>query len=384
MLNSIGLIETKGLTAAVEAADVMLKNSKVKLLSKELTNGNFITVVVSGEPEQVQLAVNHGAAAAKRFGKLVTAHVIVNPSKDLVILLPSLNQVIFEQKDETNDKSDSSTNISSQVEKDANFISSEAPPSIVPINEQQKKEPETINKGAKHPEEKRIKESIKKKQKIIKEEVFSKPDQPATIHIVEPAAVPKEIEETQIGNVEIPDEKEKEVVDASAKETNPQLGNKVLKQISTPEAAVSLENLNPSIGDTKDSNSDAETVHTQKRKKKVKEYNIKTPSLFDTDFGNETIARLKREALGALDPGIKDAAEKEEVQTALQMKTQVQPVGNSEHTNTIASKSLEELSELNVHQLRRAARDFEKFPIKGRQISKANRDILLNFFRELL
>lgn len=369
MLNSIGLIETKGFTAAVEAADVMLKNSKVKLLGKELINDGSITIVVSGEPEQVQLAVNHGAAAAKRFGKLVAAHVIVNPGKDLVILLPSINRINFEEKDETSHKSDSSKINSSQVETAENYISSDASPSLTPLKKQTKKEPESMNEGEKPPVEKKVKERINKKQKIKD---------------FETAFIPKEIEETKMGSVDIPDRKNKDAVDDLVKETNPHMGNESFKQISTPEAAVAFENLDSSIEVANNSNSDDETVHTQKRKKKVNEDNIKIPSLFDTDISNETIARLKREALGVLDPDIKAATKKEDVRAELRMKTQVEPVRNDEHTTAIASKSLEEFSKLNVHQLRRAARDFEKFPIKGRQISKANRNTLLNFFRELL
>ena len=85
---ALGLIETKGLVGAVEAADAMCKAAKVTLLGKERSGGALITVMVRGEVGAVRAAVEAGAAAAKRVGELVSQHVIPRPAGDLDLFLP--------------------------------------------------------------------------------------------------------------------------------------------------------------------------------------------------------------------------------------------------------------------------------------------------------
>lgn len=85
---ALGLIETKGLVGAVEAADAMVKAAKVTLLGKEISGGALVTVMVRGEVGAVKAAVEAGAAAAKRVGELVGQHVIPRPAGDLETFLP--------------------------------------------------------------------------------------------------------------------------------------------------------------------------------------------------------------------------------------------------------------------------------------------------------
>jgi ethanolamine utilization protein EutM len=87
---ALGLIETKGLVGAVEAADAMCKAAKVTLLGKERSGGALITVMVRGEVGAVRAAVEAGAAAAKRVGELVSQHVIPRPAGDLDLFLPQV------------------------------------------------------------------------------------------------------------------------------------------------------------------------------------------------------------------------------------------------------------------------------------------------------
>ncbi len=79
MLPALGLIETKGLVGAIEAADAMCKAASVKLISKEKVTGALMVVKVEGEVAAVKSAVDAGAAAAQRVGELVSAHVIPRP-----------------------------------------------------------------------------------------------------------------------------------------------------------------------------------------------------------------------------------------------------------------------------------------------------------------
>jgi ethanolamine utilization protein EutM len=73
------MVETRGLVAAIEAADAMSKVAFVKLLAEEEIGGGFVTIMVRGEIGAVQASVDAGVAAAKRAGELVAAHVIARP-----------------------------------------------------------------------------------------------------------------------------------------------------------------------------------------------------------------------------------------------------------------------------------------------------------------
>ncbi len=88
MNGALGLIETRGLVAAIEAADVMVKTAKVTLAGRESIGGGYVTVVVTGDVGAVKAAIDAGATAAKRVGELVSAHLIPRPSDDVQEILP--------------------------------------------------------------------------------------------------------------------------------------------------------------------------------------------------------------------------------------------------------------------------------------------------------
>jgi ethanolamine utilization protein EutM len=85
---ALGLIETRGLVGSVEAADAMVKAANVRLIGKEKIGGGYVTVMVRGDVGAVKAAVDAGAAAAKRVGELVSAHVIPRPHDDVEMILP--------------------------------------------------------------------------------------------------------------------------------------------------------------------------------------------------------------------------------------------------------------------------------------------------------
>ncbi|MDP2039121.1 MAG: BMC domain-containing protein [Ignavibacteria bacterium] len=90
MLLALGLIETKGLIGAIEAADAMLKAANVKLVSKEKITAALVTIKIVGEVAAVKSAVDAGAAAAQRVGQLVAAHVIPRPDDEIESLIYDL------------------------------------------------------------------------------------------------------------------------------------------------------------------------------------------------------------------------------------------------------------------------------------------------------
>lgn len=87
-LIALGLIETKGMVGAIEAADAMCKAAKVTLIGKETSGSALVTVMVRGEVGAVKAATDAGAAAARRVGELVSVHVIPRPAVDLDGFLP--------------------------------------------------------------------------------------------------------------------------------------------------------------------------------------------------------------------------------------------------------------------------------------------------------
>ena len=86
---ALGMVETKGLVGAVEAADAMVKAANVKLIGKEKIGSGLVTVMVRGDVGAVKASVDAGAAAAKRVGELVSVHVIARPHDDVESILPN-------------------------------------------------------------------------------------------------------------------------------------------------------------------------------------------------------------------------------------------------------------------------------------------------------
>jgi len=223
MQQALGLVETKGLVAAIEAADAMLKASRVRLVGKERALAGLITIVVVGDVAAVKASVDAGAAAAQRVGELVSVHVIPKPDDQIAAILP------IEDRKET-------------------------------LTTEKKIKPKPAKPVEKIIKEKEVKKEIKVTTKVV-------PDIP-------------------------PEEKPKK---------------EVVPKISS-----------------------------------------------------DHIEQLKREALGK-----KFDVEKTEKQ------------------NSSDEINMRELEELNVHQLRRLARSTENFPIKGREISRANRGQLLDYFKTI-
>jgi ethanolamine utilization protein EutM len=85
---ALGMIETRGLVGAIEAADAMVKAANVRLIGREYIGGGYVTVMVRGDVGAVKAATDAGAAAAQRVGELVSVHVIPRPHGDVETILP--------------------------------------------------------------------------------------------------------------------------------------------------------------------------------------------------------------------------------------------------------------------------------------------------------
>lgn len=270
MINSIGLIESRGLVALIEAADVILKNSPVKILGINKLNNGLVTLSVYGESDYVKAAIDAGVESGKKVGEIYAYSVIDDPSDELFDLYGEL----FNNTTKKN------------VDVDKDFV---------------------INKS-------------------IKNEQIIQPD--------------KNLSEVKLTDAKDSNFEKKYPVKASKKNG---LRNKRATQINKP---------------------DLEEKEIIAEKESSNEKPI------------STIDRLREEAFGKKikkDKIKKSATVDENFSADIKTKETV--------VNTVVDYEL--VNTLNVHKLRHYARTFPEFPIKGRMISRANREELVELFKTL-
>ena len=155
---ALGLIETRGLVGAIEAADAMVKAADVKIISKEKVTGALIIIKVMGETAAVKSSVEAGAAAAQRVGELVGAHVIPRPDDQIDILVFDQKKPQQEVKTEVPKKKVSSPKEISQTKK--NEITS--PVEIEKVKTQEVKKEANLTPKKENKSDKDVTEKITK------------------------------------------------------------------------------------------------------------------------------------------------------------------------------------------------------------------------------
>jgi microcompartment protein CcmL/EutN len=85
---ALGMVETRGLVSAIEAADAMVKSANVKMVGKQLAGAGLVAIFVRGDVGAVKAATDAGGAAAERVGELVSVHVIPRPHGDIEDIIP--------------------------------------------------------------------------------------------------------------------------------------------------------------------------------------------------------------------------------------------------------------------------------------------------------
>ncbi|MFO7191640.1 MULTISPECIES: BMC domain-containing protein [Thermocrispum] len=86
---AIGMIETRGVVPAIEAADAMVKAANVQLVAKEAVGGGLVAVIVRGDVGAVKAATDAGAVAANKVGEVLSVHVIARPHEGIASILPA-------------------------------------------------------------------------------------------------------------------------------------------------------------------------------------------------------------------------------------------------------------------------------------------------------
>lgn len=88
MAEALGMIETRGFAAMVQAADAMVKAAKVELVSYEKIGGGYVTAIVRGDVAAVKAAIEAGVVGAEKVGEVVSTHVIARPHVNIDLVLP--------------------------------------------------------------------------------------------------------------------------------------------------------------------------------------------------------------------------------------------------------------------------------------------------------
>ena len=287
MSNSIGLIESKGLIALIEAADVILKNSPVKILGiKKLENG-LVSLAVFGNSDYVNAAIESAVEAGRRVGEIYASTVVDDPGKELMVFFNNLfsTNITFE--------------ISTKDIKTNNIVKGVA----------------EINKDV-YPSE-----SMTKQDKTATKREKSKP-----------------LSVTKIAPI------------------------RNIKKVKNKPKSENLAKIDNSILEN--------SIEVQR----VPELNDKVS---ETERPMSTIERLRMEALGLEN---KKIIAKE---NALYVKKKPEESKPTNFSNEMGEVDFEAIKKMNVHKLRHYAREFPEFPIKGREISRANRDELVELFKSI-
>jgi microcompartment protein CcmL/EutN len=300
MSNSVGLIESKGLVALIEATDVILKNSPVNFLGIHKLENGLVSLAVSGSSDYVRAAIDSGTEAGRKVGEIYSSSVIDNPTKELLELFGELFSVGLSTTKNENDNA--RVFVSSKIS-ELNYKKDEISPDL----------------GL---SEAKIKDDYKREK--------SKPLVVTNNHRVKRLKTPKGKSRSNI-------------------ELNPE------------EVIIKKDDVEPKI------------VNEIKPEIKVRsdESTIEFPKSIST------IERLRNEALGLTKQRL------EKLSNVKKEERKKSGLKNSKDAIVRTEVDFDAIKGMNVHKLRNYARSFSNFPIKGREISRANRDQLITFFKTI-
>ncbi|MFZ1518332.1 MAG: BMC domain-containing protein [Ignavibacteriaceae bacterium] len=282
MNNSIGLIESKGLVALVEATDVILKNSPVKVLGIHKLDNGLVSLAISGNSDYVKAAIETGTEAGRRVGEIYASSVIDNPTNEMIKMFSEL----FSGFDYS-------------------------------LNSIVDNEPE---------------------KKVISE---------------------------NLTEADIFENFAKKIKPESKREKSKPL---VVTKITTLKKN-SIKNEKPSSNKESEKKDNRSNLFFEQKNK------IEKPDVpLDSSASLSTIERLRQEALGLKSKSISSQELSVSDTTTSEIKNDA---------DNIVNVDFEAIDGMNVHKLRHYAREFPNFPIKGREISRANRDELVELFKKI-
>lgn len=367
---ALGFIETNSLIGAAEAANVMTKTSNIILLEKEVIAPGSITIKIIGEEESVEAAINAGTEAVRKLEKNVSSHIIADPDEQVFSVLPEIRSLYFSLKKKSKRKIKKPDTEKKRIETDKSKAETKKPGVKTGKSKIKTEKPRAKAKKLKvkrrKPKVKSAKLKIKTRKTKVKTEKAKVKNIKPKVKAVKPKA------ESKKRKVEA----EKPKVDAG----QPELEKSVIeiKEIEEPKIEKQEQEAENVLTNEESfqENEDIFIVHhpikrlrTNSIKNTVEE---KVPEIKErkrTSYRNKTIERLRMEALG-----LNKADKKKPVKQEIKKKEESKNKKNNNDSN---------LDSLNVHELRKLARSKKKFPIQGREISKAKREALLDYFKNL-
>ena len=376
---ALGFLETNSLIGAVEASNVMAKTLNIILLEKEVISPGSIAIKIIGEEGAVETAINSGTEAIKKIEKNVSSHIIVEPDEQFFSVFPEMRSLYFFFKRIFKRKIKKVETEKAKIESNKLKAETDKPEAVTKKIKSVNKKPRVRAKKQKTKIQKRKVKTKKQKLKIRKPKVKIKKPKVKTVISKAKAEKPKvktiksngkdeksqaELKKTKIeaGQPELmKPEAEIKNTEKSGIEKKQQEPEKVLKGETSPQETEDIFIVHwPE-----------KRIRTSPIKKAVEEKKPENKERRKTSYRNDTIERLRKEALGL------NRTEKEKP-LIKKIKSKKETVNINKEINKDS-----DLQSLNVHELRKLARNTKKFPIQGREISKAKREVLLDYFKEL-
>ena len=334
---ALGFVETDSFFGAVEASNVMAGISNIVLLGKEILSPGSITIKIIGEKEAVEAAVNAGTEAVKKLGRTISSHIIAEPDEQVLTVLPEISSFYFFLKKNSKKKIKKPPTGKPEAEVEKTKVEIEKPETEVKESKVEKLKAKIVKPKAVKTETGRPR-SIKPESKRISKEKPVNEEQP----IVEQPVIEK--------------------------------SEPVIKKIA--------EDLSPAIDISIKDKTEKELTWKKPAAKIAEEKIPGTDEKKRASYKNDTIERLRKEALGLSKQEKKKPARKEAsgLNKPEKKKPLIEAKEKKEKNKIVIRPALESL---NVHKLRSLARSTKNFPIQGREISKANRNKLLEYFKGL-
>jgi len=325
--NSIAMIETSGLVSAITALDVMLKLGEIKYLKKEIISNGYVTVFVEGNTPELKRILQAGSIAANNVGNVISSSIIENPDK-------LLYELILDKKPKNG----------AQLPKVKNKIKKFESEKILTLfdNEEKLNSP-NLSISSYEPQI-----LVEESEKTFKNDIFLDTHQ-NEVH----ESVPIDSQKIDVSELVQEETLEAEVSESEKEE----IQDKEVLEMEKEEV------LEAEVSESEKEEIQGEEVVEMEKK----------------DFKSE-----KEDSNNNEENAIINLSHLERLR--LEAKLEIEKENKvSNYQNIIPQKEVntKKFSEMNVHELRKLARGNVNFPIKGREISKANRSILINYFNDI-
>lgn len=376
---ALGFIETNSLLGAAEAANVMAKTSNIIIMEKEVISPGSIAIKIIGEEGSVEAAINSGTEAIKRLEKNVSSHIIVDPDEQVFSVFPEMRSLYYSFKRISKRKFKKVETEKTKIESEKSKAETDKPKAVNKKIKAVNKKPRVKPKQQKAKIQKRQVKAKKHKLKIVKPKVKTKKPKVTAVKSKTKTEKPKAKTIKLTGKTEQP---ESELKKTKIEAGQPELAKPKAKIKKIEKTGIEKKEQEPEKVLTGESTlketEDIFIVHWPERKLRTspvkKAVEEKKPEIKEkkrTSYRNDTIERLRMEALGLNKPE-KEKPVREEIKSKKETK----------NINKESNKD-SDLQSLNVHELRKLARSTKNFPIQGREISKAKREVLLAYFKDL-